>query len=351
MADQVESALRSPQAFGLARQAIEDMEQRGVWPTPQNYELWIHILGDPTSELAREVERLSADGETITDLVGESLAATYLPKARLNDQIRDTGERLNRELASVAEAIKQAHETSEQYGQTLAGAGRELAAETEPGAIGRLVETLSDATREAGLENKSLEQRLEESTAEVSRLKGHLEQVSREATIDGLTNLANRRAFDDALESACENARSKSELLTLAVLDIDHFKKFNDTWGHQTGDQVLRYVASVIARLAAAPRFAARYGGEEFAVIFPSERLPEVVRTLEEIRVEVCSRTLKRRSTNEDLGAITISAGLAQFRPDEETVSLVERADEALYASKRTGRNCVTVARPLPDAA
>jgi diguanylate cyclase len=351
MADQVETALRSPQAFGLARQAIEDMERRGVWPTPLNYELWIHVLGDPAGELAKEVDRLAQAGEPITDLVGETLAATYLPKARLNDQIRDTGDRLNRELASVAEAIKQAHESSEQYGQTLAGAGRELAEQTEPAAIGRLVETLTEATREVEQDNKSLEQRLEESTAEVSRLKDHLEQVRRDATIDGLTNLANRKAFDDALEQAHEAARIRGESLTLAVLDIDHFKIFNDTWGHQTGDQVLRYVASVIARLAPSPRFAARYGGEEFAVIFRGERLPEVVRTLEDIRTEVCSRALKRRSTNEDLGAVTISAGLAQFRLGEEIVSLVERADEALYASKRTGRNRVTVARPMPDAA
>jgi diguanylate cyclase len=351
MADQIESALRSPQAFGLAREAIQDMERRGVWPTPLNYELWIHVLSDPTCELATEIDRLSSAGEPITDVMGEALAAAYLPKARLNEQIRDTGDRLNRELASVAEAIKQAQDSSEQYGQALAGAGRELVETTEAAAIGKLVETLSEATRDVRQETKSLEQRLEESTAEVSRLKDHLEQVRRDATIDGLTSLANRSAFDEALSAACEHARARSRPLTLAMLDIDHFKKFNDTWGHQTGDQVLRYVASVIARQAPAPRFAARYGGEEFAVIFPGEQSIEVKTSLEKIRLDVCSRALTRRSTNEDLGPITISAGLAQLCRGEELLSLVERADEALYASKRTGRNRVTIARPLSDAA
>jgi diguanylate cyclase len=351
MADPVESELRGPKAFGLAREALEDMERRGVWPTPLNYELWLHALSDPTCELASEIERLIAAGEPMTDAIGEALAAVHLPKARLNDQIRDAGARLNRELAEVAEAIKHAHESSEQYGETLAGAGRELAEQTETEAIEKLVVTLSEATRDVQLENKTLEQRLEESTAEVSRLRDHLEQVRRDATIDGLTNLANRKAFDETLERAVAGARARSEPLALAVLDIDHFKIFNDTWGHQTGDQVLRYVASVIARMATAPRFAARYGGEEFALIFPGETPGAALETLEEIRQAVSSRTLKRRSTNEDLGSITISAGMAELRPHDETAALIERADEAMYASKRAGRDRVTAANPIADAA
>jgi diguanylate cyclase len=351
MADLVESALRGPKAFGLAREALEDMERRGVWPTPLNYELWIQALADPSCELASEIERLIAAGEPITDAMGEALAAAYLPNARLSDQIRDAGARLNRELAEVAQAIKQAHESSEQYGETLAGAGRELADQAGAEAIEKLVESLSEATRDVQLENMTLEQRLEESTAEVNRLRDHLEQVQRDATIDGLTNLANRKAFDETLERSVAAARARSEPLALAVLDIDHFKIFNDTWGHQTGDQVLRYVASVIARMSPAPRFAARYGGEEFAVIFSGEAPGKVLETLEAIRTAVCSRTLKRRSTNEDLGSITLSAGMAELRPDDEVAGLIERADEALYASKRSGRNRVTAANSIQDAA
>ena len=129
------------------------------------------------------------------------------------------------------------------------------------------------------------------------------------------------------------------------MLDIDHFKSFNDTWGHQTGDQVIRYVASVIGRVGGTGvRFAARYGGEEFAVIFPGERREEARAALEAAREEISSRTLKRRSTNEDLGAITLSGGVAQHRPGEPPASLIEAADGALYAAKRGGRNRITLA-------
>lgn len=149
----------------------------------------------------------------------------------------------------------------------------------------------------------------------------------------------------------CAASEADGLPLTLAVLDIDHFKTFNDTWGHQTGDQVLRYVAGVIGNSGSAPRMAARYGGEEFALLFPGEGGKTAYAVLEAIRVEVASRILKRRSTNEDLGTITLSAGLAQREPGESGHELLDRADQALYRSKRNGRNQVTESDDVASAA
>ena len=351
MSGDVDTALRAPQAYDLARRAVAGMEEYRVWPTPLNYELWLHYVGHPGGALAQELERLLQAGEAITEEISESLAAAYLPKARLNEQIRDAGDLLNKELTSVAEAIKKAKRSNEHYGQALAGAGRSLDVGIDPEELRRTVEVLSTATRRVQRENATLEQKLADSAAEVTRLKEHLEQVRRDATTDALTNLANRKAFDDELGRACAEAREKGEPLSLAVIDIDHFKNFNDTWGHQTGDQVIRYVSSVIGRMAPPPRFAARYGGEEFAMIFPRERGLDVLDTLEEIRAEVSSRILKRRSTNEDLGAVTVSAGFAEMLPGESVEGLLERADAALYASKRSGRNRVSTAPAVAVAA
>ena len=351
MTGDVETALRAPQAYDLARKALAGMEQHRVWPTPLNYELWLHYVGHPGGALAQEIERLLSNGEAITEEVSEGLAATYLPKARLNEHIRDAGDLLNRELASIAEAIQKAKRSNEHYGQTLAGAGKSLDDDLDASALKVTIESLSTATRRVQRENATLEKKLADSAAEVTRLKEHLEQVRRDATTDALTNLANRKAFDEELGRACAEAAEKGEPLSLAVIDIDHFKNFNDTWGHQTGDQVIRYVSSVIGRMAPPPRFAARYGGEEFAMIFPRERGAEVIETLEEIRVEVSSRILKRRSTNEDLGAVTVSAGFAELLTGESVEALLERADAALYASKRTGRNKVSSAPAVAAAA
>jgi len=351
MTAEVEAILRGPQAYRLAHNALDLMDRHKVWPTPLNYELWLHCVGDPNGLLAHEIERLVSTGEPITEAVSEDLAAAYLPKAKLNEQIRDAGDQLSRELDTVAQAIGEAMRSSEAYGATLADASKELTQDQGAENVRKLVESLNEATLRTQRENQSLEQRLKDSTSEVNRLKEHLEQVRRDATTDSLTNLANRKAFDEELERSRGEAAKTGEPLCLAVLDIDHFKRFNDTWGHQTGDQVIRYVASVMGRLAAPPRFAARYGGEEFGMLFPNESISAVKAILEEIREEVASRMLRRRSTNEELGTITISAGLAQLRGDETSAALLDRADAALYASKRSGRNRVTCAKAVDLAA
>ena len=351
MTTQVETALRGPEAFNLARRAVAEMEAAGVWPTPLNFELWLHYLGDPEGPLGREMTRLLGAREVFTEGTAEMLAAEYLPRGRLSEEISDAGAVLNRELSSVSEVIASAKRSQAAYGETLADASVHMEKVAEPEDLRHLVTGLTAATTKVQRENAALQRRLETSTKEVARLREHLEQVRRDAMTDALTNLANRKAFDEELLRACDEAEKTRRPVTLAVLDIDHFKRFNDTWGHQTGDQVLRYVASVIGRVAKNPRVAARYGGEEFAVIFPDESAVLVESVLNNIREEIGSRALRRRSTNDELGAVTVSAGLAQRRPGETGSSLLDRADEALYASKHGGRNRVTNGERLEEAA
>jgi diguanylate cyclase len=343
MSNDIEVSVRSPSAYALAGEALRLMQEHGVWPTPLNYELWLYVAGDPECALAQEINRLIDAGEKITEDVSESLASKFIPRMKLNDEVRDAGLKLTRELASITEIIGEAQKTQKTYSLTLEGA-RESMAGTENGTLENLVRTLTEATNMVLTQHSLLETRLSESSREVHRLRKHLDQVRMEAMTDALTNLANRKSFDEALDGHCDGNDDKA--LTLAVVDIDHFKRFNDTWGHQTGDQVLRYVASVLARIGRPPRLAARYGGEEFGLLFPGESAAAVERILNEARQEIASRVLKRRSTNEDLGAVTISAGIAQREYGEDGFDLVDRADKALYESKNNGRNKVTVATP-----
>jgi diguanylate cyclase len=346
-----EAILRGPDAYRLARGALDLMVRHKVWPTPLNYELWLHYASDRTTALAHEIDRLIALGDPFTEATCEALAASFLPKVKLNEQIRDAGDLLSRELDTVSKAIRAAQESHQAYGATLADASSELAMTPDTAALSHLVHGLSDATRQVEEENKVLQKQLKESTREVHQLRDHLAQVRRDATTDALTNLANRKAFDTELRHTHEVSERTGVTMTLAVIDIDHFKRFNDTWGHQTGDQVLRYVASVLARVGAAPRFAARYGGEEFALIFPGETAAGVHAMLADVLKEIASRALRRRSTNEELGAITVSAGVAELKNRETAHTLLERADAALYASKRAGRNRVTNAEVVQGVA
>lgn len=340
MSGDVELSMRGPEAYSLARAAVEGMERHKVWPTPLNFELWLHYVGNPEGPLGKALDEILNAGDPITEAVSETLAAQYLPKARLNEEIRDAGDKLNEQLHNISAAIRVAQQSTDAYGRALAGADAELSRDAvDAPVVAKLVQSLATATRKVQRENATLERRLEASTEEVSRLREHLEQVRREAMTDALTTLANRKALDDGLARACAQADGGGNPMTLAVIDIDHFKRFNDTWGHQTGDQVIRYVASVMARIGQPPRLAARFGGEEFAILFPGEMMPQVAVELEAVREEIASRALKRRSTNEDLGAVTVSIGVAQYVAGEGAASFIDRADAALYCSKRGGRN------------
>ena len=340
----IDTVLSGPGAYALGQQVLSLMQRHQIRPTATNYELWLHYAADPKGRIGVAIERLLTDGQPITEQVADALASNYLPRVRINEQIRDTGDQLARELDSVSSAIDNARQFTDTYGELLTTTGRTLDAETDMLKLQDAVGELSSATRKARRQTAILSEHLRDSTLEVARLKEHLELVRRDSLTDSLTSLANRKGFDEQLILACAEAERSGGILTVALLDIDHFKSFNDTWGHQTGDQVLRYVASIIGRIAAPPRLAARYGGEEFALLCPAEGGDRMAVALETIREEVAGRRLKRRSTNEELGAVTLSAGYAQRQPGEAVVALMERADQALYVSKRTGRNRVTAA-------
>ncbi len=202
-------------------------------------------------------------------------------------------------------------------------------------------------------QNSSLSTKLAQSSQEMEKLRTSLRQARAEALTDALTGIANRKLFDETLRLRKDEADSEHTDLCLIIADIDHFKSFNDTWGHQTGDQVIRFVASALTKFALPDHLVARYGGEEFAVIMPRTTLTQAGRIADQIRSAIEAKRLVRRSTNETIGAVTVSFGVALYGAGDTVNQLIARADECLYLSKRNGRNRVTLDTALPasDAA
>jgi diguanylate cyclase len=189
--------------------------------------------------------------------------------------------------------------------------------------------------------NQQLEARLASSKQEITDLQNNLETVRNESLTDPLTQLYNRKYFDDSLTQAIEEAHAKDEPLALMMTDIDHFKAFNDNYGHLTGDQVLRLVALAVKQNVKGQDTAARYGGEEFAVVLPNTVLRSAITVGDHIRRAVMTKELMKRSTGEHLGRVTVSVGVATLRKGDCIQSLIERTDSCLYAAKRHGRNRV----------
>jgi diguanylate cyclase len=204
-----------------------------------------------------------------------------------------------------------------------------------------LVTEIIDTTRSMIVLNNQLSQRLTSSVKEASQLKKSLEALKRESTIDHLTKLYNRKWFDTVLDQSKMDSDAQDSPLSLLMIDIDYFKKFNDTYGHQLGDQVLKLVARTITDCVGETDTPARYGGEEFSVILPHCSLEKALEKAESIRKTVAGRKVTNRTTGQVLGQVTLSVGAAQYEPGEPAADLIQRADGALYFAKNNGRNRV----------
>jgi diguanylate cyclase len=228
------------------------------------------------------------------------------------------------------------------YKDTLSAATGQLVAERSPADVRKLVDGLIAATRAMEHRAKSLEGELQASSQQVSELRTKLADVRKESMTDPLTHIANRKAFDEAIRAAMMAVNQDGEAVTLLLCDIDHFKVFNDNWGHQTGDQVLRLVAACLSENVKGRDTAARYGGEEFAVLLRGTSLEAATHVANQIRTTVETKKLVKKSTGDILGSITISIGVAQFAAGETAESAVRRADACLYGAKHNGRNLGT---------
>ncbi|WP_303289321.1 diguanylate cyclase [Marinobacter sp. SS5-14b] len=197
-----------------------------------------------------------------------------------------------------------------------------------------------------------LELKVHERTSQLRNTMRELEQANRKleslSLNDALTGLQNRRHMDNLLPELCRETRRTGQALTLALIDADHFKRINDTWGHDFGDHCLRLIADILGRHVKRPRdVAIRFGGEEFALLLPGTDRDGAARLCQNILGDIRGTTIT--APNHEKITITLSAGLAELVAGEEPQDLFRRADEALYQSKSAGRDTITCAKPLPE--
>jgi diguanylate cyclase len=332
---------RFDSANACAKSALALMAEHNVIPSPENFELFYTFAAGENPAVSKIVSDLIADKKPFTPAVLADLRArfsTHSPTHAVAEQV--SGNMLGAMEAAI-DNLKAAGRHTVAYGKTLSDASGGLDADQSPEELRKLVDGLMAATRAMESRTKELEVELQRSSHEVTDLKTKLDSVRKESLTDPLTGIANRKALDNELSQAIEQARANGEALSVVMCDIDHFKKFNDTWGHQTGDQVLRLVAHCLSENVKGRDTAARYGGEEFAVILRQTSLDAAISVANQIRSSVESKKLMKKSTGDILGTITISGGVAELRPDDAAATLIQRADECLYAAKHSGRNCI----------
>lgn len=327
--------------MGFAEIALGQMKALRQPGNPRNYEIWYtYATGYHPALNERINATLKAKG-AITEADLAQIYDSYLAPSRLSERIDEVGSQVKSEIDHVMAMIDAVAGNASSYTESLAGATEQLALSKDRDGLRAIVENLVATTKAMERSNQQLEERLSASKKEINELQVNLEAVRTESLTDPLTQLANRKYFDVTLEQAIAGAIEKNEPLSLMMTDVDHFKAFNDSFGHLTGDQVLRLVAMSVKANVKGKDTAARYGGEEFAVVLPNTILRAATTVADHIRREVMAKELMKRSTGEHLGHVTISIGVATLRKGDTPQSLIERADTCLYAAKRNGRNRV----------
>ena len=332
------------QAQEFAGKAMAAMAAHGVPPSPQNFTVWYNYACGALPDLVKAIDVILSNRRELTAAVNEQIYARFFGFDREGAAVRETSAKVEEAIAKVQEFLAEASGNSERYGSRLEAFSGQL--NPPPASLAELRVTIAGMvqhTRQITSENRALEARLNSSSETIRELRENLEDMRREAMTDGLTAVANRKYFDTMLREMAKQAMEHGAPLALLMLDIDHFKRFNDSYGHQMGDQVLKLVAKTLMHCVKGRDVVARYGGEEFAVILPETAMKNAVVVAEQIRQTVAHKKIVKRSTGEDLGRITLSIGCAMFDYGEALADLVQRGDEALYMAKRRGEKITQI--------
>lgn len=328
-------------SLALGEAAMGHIKSHTIAAVPRNYEIWYAYASGADARLKEALEKVIANQAVIDQTHLDAIFSVYFVQENDQGRVEAIGDIFSQHLGQIIHSLDEAAYHSSSFGADLAGAATLMKTAASPEMLRATIEAALASTRAVEANNRALKQRLETSLQEAHQLNDKLEAIRTESLLDPLTTLWNRKFYDQAIDKCLSEARRNGSPLSLVVADVDHFKKFNDTYGHLTGDQVLRLVGFSLKQHLKGKDLACRYGGEEFVLILPDTPIGAAADVANQIRRLVMGKELLKRSSNENLGRVTLSLGVATLRPDDTAASLYDRADRGLYAAKRTGRNKV----------
>ncbi|RED54135.1 GGDEF domain-containing protein [Aestuariispira insulae] len=329
------------QSQSFSQEALARMTEYEIPPTPINYAVWYGYVSNSVPGLRQMMDVLISNKRVLTEDLCAELYGRYFSHMDDGLVIQDAGMRLEHEVGRVIQWIDDVADGTAEFDVSLKSNMGEL---TQPEGLKNLrniMETLLEESKKAYHNNQRLRAKLEETSSEIHSLREKVESVQKEALTDPLTGIANRKQFDMSLRNEAMHAMESGASLCLAFVDIDHFKLFNDKYGHPVGDRVLKLVADMLSKNIKGRDLAARYGGEEFVLMLPQTELEDAIQLCDQIRGTVADKVLRSKQSSEDYGRITISVGVGIFDPGERLSGFVERVDRCLYQAKGNGRNQV----------
>jgi diguanylate cyclase len=327
--------------MAIATRAVAQIKALRLAATPRNFEIWYAYASNEYPSLNLVINDMLARRVGMVDATIDDLGSRYVSPGDIKERIDTVGSRVARKISQVVATIDSSIGTASASSEDLSQVRDSLAAIQHREALRAVVERMVRAASGMQSDQHRLETQFDESKSEINQLREGLQRVMVASLTDPLTGLSNRKSLQQSLQKMMAASAASGEPVSIMMGDFDHFKAFNDSWGHLTGDQVLRLVAKTMRQNIKASDIVARYGGEEFAVAMLDKPVHAAYAMADHIRRTIMSREIVNRATGQDLGRVTISFGVAGARTDDSIDSLIARADACLYAAKRNGRNRV----------
>lgn len=340
------------QSAEYLRLAIKQMSQQDAGLHPLSYAIWYEYVSGINLELQRAIDAQLKTQAKLDDAGTAALYYRHIADLDARTALR-IGNSVTHMVEQVSDSASNAGDQAARFGDSLERWGEALrrpGSTANGGAIMAGIADILRGTQDMQRAISELQERLDDSSREAQQLRQEVARAREEAIIDALTGLVNRKGFDAALAACLHESSTADPGPCLLMIDIDRFKRINDTHGHVFGDKVLAGIGEVLRANVKGKDTAARYGGEEFAIILPRTPRGGAIGLAEALRALVASSRIKQEGKNQALiGNITVSIGIADYVDGEEATDFIARADQALYDAKAQGRNRVILA-PRPQA-
>jgi diguanylate cyclase len=323
------------------RAAFARMQHDDLAFSPENYALFFAYCSGRIPDLNMSIDELSKRFGKLSQEQCSDLYIAHVGVEAERRALQKANSIFEMEIAKVLELLDQSTRGTGKFTETLNTLNGQLAMPPELNRLKEVVGRVAQETRLIADQNVRLQQQLTQSTQQVSELRYNLDVVKQESLTDSLTGVGNRKFFQYEIERLMQEAQEVNLPMSLLMVDIDFFKKFNDQFGHLIGDQVLKLVGKTLMENVKGRDVVTRYGGEEFAILLPQTAQDSALHLADQLRNAVGTRKITKKNSTESLGTITLSIGVSQLRAGDLPAQLIERADQALYQAKNAGRNRV----------
>jgi diguanylate cyclase len=330
----------------LLRLTIQRMAPQPAAFSPHTYTVWYEYILGINPRLNADIDRLLEDKRKIDDDAIARLYQRYIADERQEEVTRILREDVRHLLGKLIALTRDTDNKAQLYGSNLQSFGKQLLSLPDTDSLNDLIDQMVSDTNTMHGSMDKLHRELEHSRDEVGNLQKELESARREALIDPLTGIYNRRGFEIQANKMIADGEIADKGLCLLMVDIDHFKKINDTYGHVLGDRVIRTMANTLKSKVKGQDSVARLGGEEFVVLLPETSPQGALTVAEHIRASIEHGKIRRPNSQDTIASITVSVGIAVYQAGETLEDWLDHADKALYASKQGGRNKVTAYEP-----